>query len=109
MPARLVDFERENLQAGKGGQRVPLIIRWPGNTLEATICNKLACAIDILPTVAAITKGKLSDNKIDGVDITSLWKGDFKSEPRVSILYNFGKNNLNGVRKGDPLPLTATG
>ena len=85
----------------EGGQRVPFIIRWPGNTPSGTVSNKLACAIDILPTLATITGGKLSDNKIDGVDITSLWKGDFESTPRETILYYFGKNNLNGVRKGN--------
>jgi len=85
----------------EGGQRVPFIIRWPGNTPEGTVCNKLACAIDILPTLATITNGKLSGNKIDGVDITSLWKGDFESTPRETILYYYGKNNLNGVRKGN--------
>lgn len=85
----------------EGGQRVPFIIRWPGQTPEGTVCNKLACAIDLLPTFAKITKGKLSENKIDGVDITSLWKGDFKSEPRETILYYHGINNLNGVRKGN--------
>ena len=63
-----------------------MINRRPGNIPEGTVCNKLACAIDILPTVASITKGKLSDNKIDGIDITSLWKGGFKSEPRETIL-----------------------
>lgn len=89
------------LTSWEGGQRVPFIIRWPGNTPEGTVCNKLACAIDLLPTFAAITGGKLSDNKIDGVDVTSLWKGDFKSTPRETILYYFGKNNLNGVRKGN--------
>ncbi|MCK4922761.1 MAG: sulfatase [Bacteroidales bacterium] len=89
------------LTSWEGGQRVPFIIRWPENTPEGTVCNKLACAIDILPTLASITNGKLSDNIIDGVDITSLWKGDFKSEPRETILYYFGKNKLNGVRKGN--------
>jgi arylsulfatase len=89
------------LTSWEGGQRVPFIIRWPGNTPQGTVCNKLACAIDILPTMASITKGKLSDNKIDGVDITPLWKGDFESTPRETILYYFGKNNLNGVRKGN--------
>jgi len=88
------------LTSWEGGQRVPFIIRWPGHTPEGTVCNKLACAIDLLPTLASITNGKLSDNKIDGVDITSLWKGDFESTPRETILYYLGKNNLNGVRKG---------
>ena len=85
----------------EGGQRVPFIIRWPGKTPEGTVCNKLACAIDLLPTLTSIIHGKLSDNKIDGVDITSLWKGEFKSEPRKTILYYYEKNNLNGVRKGN--------
>ncbi len=85
----------------EGGQRVPFIIRWPGKTPEGTVCNKLSCAVDILPTLASITNGKLSDNKIDGVDVTSLWTGDFKSAPRETILYYFGKNNLNAVRKGN--------
>ncbi len=85
----------------EGGQRVPFIIRWPGKIQEGTICNKLACAIDLLPTLAAITNGRLSDNKIDGVDISSLWFGDFNSEPRETILYYYGKNNLNAVRKGN--------
>lgn len=89
------------LTSWEGGQRVPFIIRWPGNTPKGTVCNKLACAIDLLPTFAAITNGKLSDNKIDGVDITSLWKGDFESTPRETILYYLGKNRLNGVRKGN--------
>ncbi len=85
----------------EGGQRVPFIIRWPGKTPEGTICNKLACTIDLLPTLSSIINGKLSGNKIDGVDITSLWEGDFKSEPRETILYYYGENNLNAVRKGN--------
>ena len=32
--------------------------------------------------------------------ITSLWTGDFEMEPRETILYYYGKNNLNAVRKG---------
>ncbi|TYA92209.1 sulfatase family protein [Seonamhaeicola marinus] len=85
----------------EGGQRVPFIIKWPNNVPEGKVCNKLACAIDLLPTLASITGGKLSERKIDGVDITSLFKGDFEKTPRQSIWYYFGKNNLNGVRKGN--------
>ncbi|WP_139956947.1 sulfatase family protein [Flavicella sediminum] len=85
----------------EGGQRVPFIIRWPGKTPAGKVCNKLACAIDLLPSFAAVSKGKLSENEIDGVDITALWKGDFDKDPRTSILYYYGKNNLNAVRKGN--------
>ena len=89
------------LTSWDGGQRVPFIIRWPGNVPKGTVCNKLACAIDLLPTLAAITDGKLSENKIDGVNISSLWKGDFEATPRETILYYYRKNNLNAVRKGN--------
>jgi len=84
----------------EGGQRVPFIIRWPGITPEGTVCNQLACAIDLLPTFASITKGRLSDNKIDGVDISSLLRGDFNSSPRETILY-YKSDGLNAVRKGN--------
>lgn len=85
----------------EGGQRVPFIIQWPNEIESGTVCNKLACAIDLLPTFAAITDGQLSENKIDGVNIRSLFNGDFEAEPRETILYYYGKNNLNGVRKGN--------
>lgn len=85
----------------EGGQRVPFIIRWPGKTPEGTICNKLACAIDILPSITEIAGGKLSENKIDGISVTELWKGNKKADPRQEILFYYGKNNLNAVRKGN--------
>ena len=85
----------------EGGQRVPFIIKWPGNVPEGTVCNKLGCAIDLLPSFAELADASLPKNKIDGVSITSLWKGDFDEEPRENILFYYGKNNLNAVRKGN--------
>ncbi|MCY1721331.1 sulfatase [Prolixibacteraceae bacterium Z1-6] len=83
----------------EGGQRVPFIIKWPAATPAGTICNKLGCAIDILPSFAKIAEAKLPELKIDGLDITDLWKGKTETEPRETILFYYGKNNLNGVRK----------
>lgn len=85
----------------EGGQRVPFIVKWPAATPAGTICNKLACAIDILPTFAKIAGTKLPELKIDGVDISELWKGNTEVSPRDNILFYYGKNNLNGVRKGN--------
>ncbi len=85
----------------EGGQRVPFIIHWPEKVPAGMVCNKLGCAIDLLPTLAGITDAAMSDNKIDGIDISSLLMGDFESEPRKTILYYLGKNNLNAVRKGN--------
>ncbi len=85
----------------EGGQRVPFIIQWPEKVPAGKVCSQLACAIDLLPTFVALTGGKQSDNKIDGVDISALFMGDFSSSPRETILYYHGRNNLNGVRKGN--------
>jgi arylsulfatase len=85
----------------EGGQRVPFIIKWPAGTPAGTICDKLGCAVDLLPSFAKIAGANLPNLKIDGVDITELWKGNTDAEPRDNILFYYGKNNLNGVRKGN--------
>ena len=85
----------------EGGQRVPIIISWPGNSPEGVICNKLSSTIDILPSIAEIVNGELPEHAIDGVSVVDLWKGDFDTMPREELYYYFGKNNLNGVRKGN--------
>jgi len=85
----------------EGGQRVPFIVKWPEVIPAGTVCNKLACAIDLLPSFAELAHAPLPENKIDGVSITSLWRGEFDAEPRKDLWYYFGKNNLNAVRKGN--------
>ncbi len=85
----------------EGGQRVPFILKWPAGTPAGTICSKLGCAIDILPSFAKLAETSLPKLKIDGLDITELWKGNTDAKPREDILFYYGKNNLNGVRKGN--------
>lgn len=83
----------------EGGQRVPCIMRWPGVIPEGTICNKLASSIDILPTLAAITSAPLPKNKIDGVNILALMKGEKDAEPRREFYYYYQANALEGVQR----------
>jgi arylsulfatase len=85
----------------EGGQRVPCLMQWPGTIPAGTVNNKLACTIDILPTLAAITDAPLHDKKIDGVDISLLMKGDPMANPRDHLYYYYNKNSLEGVRKGN--------
>ena len=61
----------------------------------------LSSTIDILPSIAEIVNGELPEHDIDGVSVVDLWKGDFDTMPREELYYYFGKNNLNGVRKGN--------
>ncbi len=83
----------------EGGQRVPCIMRWPDVIAEGSVCNKLACTIDILPTVAEITGAGLPQNKIDGVSLLPLLKGDENASPRTTILYYYQQNSLEAVQK----------
>lgn len=83
----------------EGGQRVPCIMRWPGVIPEGDICNKIACAIDILPTLASITGAPLPDKKIDGVSLLPLLLGDKTASPRHNFYYYYQQNSLEGVQK----------
>jgi len=83
----------------EGGQREPCLMKWPGVIPEGTICNKLACTIDLLPTLAEITGSPLPVKKIDGVSILPLMKGDPDANPRDHLYYYYQKNSLEAVRK----------
>ncbi len=85
----------------EGGQRVPAIMMWKGVIPEGTVCNNIASSIDILPTLAHITGAPLSDNIIDGVNIFSLMKGDFESNPRTTFHYYYNHNSLQAIRHND--------
>ena len=74
-------------------------MRWPGVIPAGAVCNKLASTIDLLPTIAAITEGKLPEHKIDGVNIISLLKGDAAAEPRKVFYYYYATNQLEAVRR----------
>jgi arylsulfatase A-like enzyme len=83
----------------EGGQRVPCIIRWPGTIPAGEICFKLACAIDILPTLAAITGAPLPEKKIDGISILPLLLGDKTASPRHEFYYYYQTNSLEAVQR----------
>lgn len=84
----------------EGGQRVPCIMRWKGVLEEGTVCNNLASAIDILPTLADIAGAELPAQKIDGVSLLPLLKGVPNANPRQTFLYYYRRNNLEAVRHG---------
>ena len=50
----------------EGGQRVPFIIRWPGNTPPGSVCNKLSCNIDLFASIAEIVGAELPTHKSMG-------------------------------------------
>ncbi|MBD0825460.1 sulfatase family protein [Aestuariibaculum marinum] len=83
----------------EGGQREPCLMKWPNIIEKGSLTNNIASTIDLLPTIAEITKGSLPKHKIDGVSLLPLLKGDVKANPRNHMFYYYGKNNLEAVRK----------
>jgi len=84
----------------EGGQRVPCIMRWPGQIPAGTVNNKLASTIDFLPTFAEILNVPLPEKKIDGVSILSLLRNEADANPRETFNYYYQKNALEAIRKG---------
>lgn len=84
----------------EGGQRVPCIMRWPGTIPAGTICNKMAAAIDLLPTLVHIGGATLPSQKIDGVNVMPLLLNEQAANPRDELVYYYQKNNLEALRKG---------
>ncbi len=84
----------------EGGQRVPCLMRWKGTIPKGIVCNKMISGIDILPTLAAISRAPLPEKRIDGVNILPLMKGDPNANPRQSFYYYYRHNNLEAVSNG---------
>jgi arylsulfatase A-like enzyme len=67
----------------EGSAHIPMIIREPQPDwgeyppMRGTKCNELVCLADVLPTVLAATGTSLpNENKIDGIDMISVAKGE---------------------------------
>jgi len=83
----------------EGGHRVPFIVRWKGAIQGGQTCNQLVSAIDILPTISELCELQLPKNKIDGVSLSSIFRGDMNASPRKNFLYYYRKNSLEAVRR----------
>ncbi|MDH6533860.1 arylsulfatase [Parabacteroides sp. 52] len=83
-----------------GGNRIPCVMYWKGQTLPGTTCNRLASNIDLLPTLAEISGAPLPVRKIDGVSLLPLIQGDNEANPRESFVYYFNRNDLEAVTDG---------
>lgn len=86
--------------AWDGGVKVPCIMSFPGVIASGTVCNNLAATMDVLPTIAALTKSNLPKNKIDGVTILSLLKQEPQANPRDHFVYYYDNNSLKAIRQG---------
>ena len=94
--------EIQPLKGGKGGppyeghMRTPLVVRWPAAIPAGKTCNEIGITVDLLPTFASWCGGKLSSNKIDGLDITEM----FTEPEKAKSPHSFVPYKELGWRKG---------
>lgn len=86
--------------AWEGGVRVPMIARWPGRVPAGKTGSEPAMTIDLLPTIARVTGGKLPEHKIDGKDIWPLLASETGAKSPQEAYYFYWGNHLQGIRSG---------
>lgn len=84
----------------EGGVRVPTVAWWPGKIAAGGVCDTVAGTIDLLPTVAALSGGRVPDDRvIDGRSIAPLLAGETTEAAREAHYY-FKGYSLDAVRQG---------
>ena len=99
------------LRAGKGwlyegGIREPMVIRWPGVTKPASVCNEPVVSTDFYPTMLAMAGlDTLPDQHVDGISLVPLLQG--KPMTRGPIFWHYPHYGNQGggpggaIRDGD--------
>ncbi len=89
----------------EGGQRVPMIVRWPSHIAPGSISGEMAMNTDIFPTLLKLAGQELpTDRVIDGKDIASLLTGKANS-PHDNVYYFPVMDSLPGAVRDDRFKL----
>lgn len=92
--ARSGGFRGSKLSLYEGGIRMPFIVRWPGRIPAGRVEGvTVTAAVDLLPTLCAITGAKLpADYRGDGLDVSAVWRGR-KVMGRPALFWEYGRND----------------
>ncbi len=92
----------QKTEAYEGGQRVPLLARWPGRIKAASTSDALVALTDVLATFAELLAKPLRDGAgSDSFSFLGSLLGRAASEPaRTSLVHN-GYRGGFGIRQGD--------
>ena len=89
----------------EGGIRVPMIVRWPGETPTGVDCDEPTTTADLLPTFCNLAETELPDQPIDGLDMTSLFRNPSASLDREAIYFHYPHYHhtdpVGAIRFGD--------
>ena len=80
------------LRSGKGalyegGIRVPLMVRWPGETRAGTVCAEPVISTDLFPTMLEVAG--LEGKAVDGVSLAPLLRGERARLERDALFFHF--------------------
>jgi len=85
----------------EGGQRVPCVVRWPGQISPGLTCNETTSTMDLLPTFARLAgTAEPADRVIDGHDIWPLLSAAEGAKTPYTAFYYYQIDQLQAVRSG---------
>jgi len=84
----------------EGGQRVPMIVRWPGRVAPGQVSDAPGMNVDLFPTVLALTGLPLpGDREIDGESLMPLLDGESPA-PRELFFFPVARTMPGAIRRG---------
>jgi arylsulfatase A-like enzyme len=83
----------------EGGQRVPCVMRWPGQIPAGSTCRELSTMMDLLPTFARLAGAEPPKDRIlDGHDIWPLMSGAPGAKSPYEAFFYYYLQQLQAVR-----------
>jgi arylsulfatase A-like enzyme len=95
-------FQGHGYNTSEGGMRMPCIVRWPRRVPAGRVSDELWSALDLLPTLAALTQSPPPVAPIDGFDVRGLWTGEagWSSPYDTKGFFFYHMEQLQAVRSG---------
>jgi len=85
----------------EGALRVPFAARWPTTIEAGRVSDEIVHAMDLFPTLAKLTGGKVPDDRIiDGIDMSAFFRGERDQSGRDGFIVYMG-NDIFGVKWRD--------
>ncbi len=85
----------------EGGQRLPFIVRWPGQLQAGAECGEMTTSMDFLPTLVGLAGGSAPDDRIiDGKDVSNLWFDPTTAKGPHDAFFYYLCDRLEAVRAG---------
>lgn len=96
------DFRGLKRDVWEGGHHVPFIIKWPGNVKPGSVSEEVISQVDIMSTLAEITKSALPKGAaVDSYSLLSLIKGKKYSSPLREATVQNTYVGMYGLRQGN--------